>query len=110
MRDASRRSCGRIRCCWIPNAAGLEGFPLKSKRIEEERLLFDMAARSAEKRLVLMTSRLDESSDRERIPSQFFLRAAAAIRGSVVSIRDLAEGNIPGFRSVSLDNPAPCKR
>ena len=85
----------------------MEGLPLKSKRIEEERLLFDMAARSAEKRLVLMTSRLDESSDRERIPSQFFLRAAAAIRGSAVCIRDLTRGNIPGFRSVSLDNPAP---
>ena len=91
--DSERRRIGRL--------------PLKSRRMEEERLLFDMAARSAEKRLVLMTSRLDESSDRERIPSQFFLRAAAAIRKSVVTVRDLAEGNVPGFRSVSLDNPAP---
>jgi ATP-dependent helicase/nuclease subunit B len=91
--DSERRRIGRL--------------PIKSRRMEEERLLFDMAARSAEKRLVLMTSRLDESSDRERIPSQFFLRAAAAIRKSVVTVRDLAEGNIPGFRSVSLDNPAP---
>jgi RecB family exonuclease len=92
-----------------PERRQMENLPLKSKRIEEERLLFDMAARSAEKRLVLMTSRLDESSDRERIPSQFFLRAAAAIRGSAVSIRDLTRGNVPGFRSVSLDNPAPEK-
>ncbi len=91
--DSERRRIGRL--------------PIKSRRMEEERLLFDMAARSAEKRLVLMTSRLDESSDRERIPSQFFLHAAAAIRKSVVTVRDLAEGNIPGFRSVSLDNPAP---
>ena len=81
--------------------------PIKSMRMEEEKLLFDMAARSAEKRLVLMTSRLDESSDRERIPSHFFLRAAAAITKKVVAIRDLAEDTIPGFRSVSLDNPAP---
>ncbi len=93
--DSERRRIGRL--------------PIKAKRMEEERLLFDMAARSAEKRLVLMTSRLDESSDRERIPSQFFLRAAAAIRKKVVTIRDLAEGTIPGFRSVSLDNPAPMK-
>jgi ATP-dependent helicase/nuclease subunit B len=85
----------------------LEPLPLKSKRIEEERMLFDMAARSAEKRLVLITSRLDESSDRERIPSQFFLRAAAAIRGRAISIRELPE--VPGFRSVSLDNPAPTR-
>jgi RecB family exonuclease len=91
--DSERRRIGRL--------------PIKSRRMEEERLLFDMAARSAEKRLVLMASRLDESSDRERIPSQFFLRAAAAIRKRVVTVRDLAEGSIPGFRSVSLDNPAP---
>ncbi len=85
----------------------IEFLPLKSKRIEEERLLFDMAARSAEKRLVLITSRLDESSDRERIPSQFFMRAAGAVQGRSVSIRDLPD--VPGFRSVSLDNPAPAK-
>ncbi len=85
----------------------MEGVPLKSMRIEEERLLFDMAARSAEKRLVLITSRLDESSDRERIPSQFFLRTAGAIRGHSVAIRDLAD--VPGFRSISLDNPAPAQ-
>lgn len=84
----------------------IQYLPIKSKRIEEEKLLFDMAARAAEKRLILMTSRLDENSDRERIPSQFFLRAASAIRGSVVSLRDLTSGVIPGFRSVSLDDPA----
>ncbi len=87
----------------------MKNLPLKSKRIEEEKLLFDMTSRSAEKRLVLMTSRLDESSDRERIASQFFLRVAAASRGAVVSIRDLTPDVIPGFRSVSLDNPAPAK-
>ena len=85
----------------------IEMLSLKSKRVDEEKLLFDMAARSAERRLVLMTSRLDESSDRERIPSQFFLRVASAVRGGTVSIRDLSEGVIAGFRSVSLDNPAP---
>jgi len=85
----------------------LENLPLKKKRLEEERLLFDMAARSAMKRLVLMTSRLDESSDRERIPSQFFLRSAAAVCGDVVALRELTPESVPGFRSVSLDNPAP---
>lgn len=94
--DAERREIGRP-----------PQLPLKSQRGEEEKLLFDMAARSAERRLVLMTSRLDEGSDRERIPSEFFLRAAAAARGKPVGLRDLAEGIIPGFRSVSLENPAP---
>jgi RecB family exonuclease len=91
--DAERLRLGRL--------------PIKSKRMDEEKLLFDMAARSAEKRLVLMTSRLDESSDRERIPSQFFLRAASAVQGRAITIRDLAHGSLAGFRSVSLDNPAP---
>lgn len=83
--------------------------PLKSLRADEERLLFDMAVRAATKRLVLVTSRLDEGSDRERIPSDFFLRAAAAARGSPVGLPELAEGRIPGFRSVCLENlvPAP---
>jgi RecB family exonuclease len=94
--DAERRSIG-----------GLPRLPLKSQRGEEERLLFDMAARSAERRLVVMTSRLDEGSDRERIPSEFFLRVASAARGSVAGIRDIAEGAVPGLRSVSLENPAP---
>jgi RecB family exonuclease len=90
-----------------PERSLLENLPIRSRRIDEEKLLFDMAARSAEKRLVLMTSRLDENSDRERIPSQFFLRAASAVTGRAVAIRDLAEGVIPGFHSVSLDSPAP---
>ncbi len=86
---------------------GTGRLPLKAQRGDEEKLLFDMAARSAERRLVLMTSRLDESSDRERIPSEFFLRAAAAARGAPAAVRDLVEGGIPGLRSVGLDNPAP---
>ena len=87
--------------------SSLRTLPLKFKRIDEEKLLFDMAARSAGKRLVLMTSRLDESSDRERIPSQFFLRVASAVCGRAVAMRDLTGGVIAGFHSVSLDNPAP---
>jgi hypothetical protein len=84
--------------------------PERSLRGEEEKLLFDMAMRSAEKRLVLITSRLDEGSDRERIPSDFFLRAAAAAGGSTLGLRELAEDSVPGFRSVSLENPAPAER
>jgi ATP-dependent helicase/nuclease subunit B len=89
--------------------APMDGLPIKSKRMDEEKLLFDMAARSAEKRLVLMTSRLEEHSDRERLPSQFLLRVAAEIQGSAVTMRDLTQDAMAGFRSVSLDNPAPAK-
>ena len=79
--------------------------PLKSLRVEEEKLLFDIAVRSAEKRLVLMTSRLDEASDRECIPSQFFVRGAAAASGFAVSFAELTTDCVPGFRSTSLDDP-----
>jgi len=54
-----------------------------------------------------MTSRLDESSDRERMPSQFFMQVASWMRGCAITTRDLMQGEIAGFRSVSLDNPAP---
>ncbi len=81
--------------------------PLKAQRREEETLLFAMAARSAGKRLVLVTSRLDERTDRERIPSEFFLRVSEAAAGSPITLRDLREGYVPGFRSVNLENPAP---
>jgi ATP-dependent helicase/nuclease subunit B len=87
--------------------ARMGDLPLKSKRMDEEKLLFDMAARSAEKRLVLMTSRLEESSDREKLPSQFLLRVAAEIRGGAITMRDLTQETIEGFRSASLDHPAP---
>jgi ATP-dependent helicase/nuclease subunit B len=83
------------------------GLPLKFKRMDEEKLLFDMAARSAEKRLVLMTSRLEESSDREKLPSQFLLRVAAELQGGAITTRDLTQETLAGFRSASLDNPAP---
>jgi ATP-dependent helicase/nuclease subunit B len=92
-----------------PERSRMGDLPLKSKRIDEEKLLFDMAARSAEKRLVLLTSRLEESSDRERLPSQYFLRVAAELHGSAITLHDLTQETIAGFRSVSLDNPAPAK-
>ena len=91
--DAERRRLGNL--------------PLRGERVGEEKLLFDMAARSAWQRLVLITSRLDEGADREKIPSQFFLRAATAVSGGRITIRDLNFGNVPCFRSVSLDEPAP---
>jgi hypothetical protein len=81
--------------------------PLKSERVEEEKLLFAMTVRAAEKRLVLVASRLDESSDRERIPSGFFLRAAAAARGAAVGYAELTAESVPGFRAVRLDRIAP---
>jgi ATP-dependent helicase/nuclease subunit B len=81
--------------------------PLRRLRMDEERLLFDMSVRSAERRLVLLTSRLDESSDRERIPSDFFIRAASVLAGRPVALRDLNEETIRCYRSVSLEEPAP---
>jgi RecB family exonuclease len=83
--------------------------PLKSLRGDEENLLFQILVHAAEKRLVLMTSRLDESSDRERMPSQFFLRCAEAARGTSLTLREMTPEYVPGLRSVSLDDPGPGK-
>jgi ATP-dependent helicase/nuclease subunit B len=96
--DAERRQLGRPPL-----------LPLKSLRIDEEELLFAMAVGSAERRLVLVTSRLDEASDREKIPSQFFLRCAAAARGTPLTLNELNPEIVPALRSVSLDNPGPGK-
>ena len=85
----------------------LRSLPQRGARALEEKLLFDMAARSAEKRLILVTSRLDESADREKFPSLFFLRAASAASGGRITPGCLDAENIPGFRSVSLDAAAP---
>jgi ATP-dependent helicase/nuclease subunit B len=96
--DAERRQLGRPPL-----------LPLKSLRLDEEELLFAMAVRSAERRLVLVTSRLDEASDREKIPSQFFLRCAAAARGAALTLNELNPEIVPALRSVSLDDPGPGK-
>ena len=85
----------------------LRGVPLRGARAEEEKLLFDMAARSAMNRLILVTSRLDESADREKFPSLFFLRAASTACGGRISPGFSDVGKIPGFRLVSLDPTAP---
>jgi RecB family exonuclease len=91
--DAERRRLGSL--------------SLRGARAGEEKLLFDMAARSAARRLVLVTSRLDESADREKFPSLFFLRTASAASGGRIAPGGFDAGNIPGFRSVSLDAAAP---
>ncbi|MCL2878418.1 MAG: PD-(D/E)XK nuclease family protein, partial [Acidobacteria bacterium] len=87
----------------------LGSLPLRSARAGEERLLFDMAARSATGRLVLATSRLDENADREKFPSMFFLRAAAAVSGGRVTPGGFDAERVPGFRSVNLDAAAPAE-
>jgi len=93
--DAERRRLGNM--------------PLRAARAAEEKLLFDMAARSATKRLVLLTSRLNESADREKFPSLFFLRAASAASGGRIAPGGFDDVEIPGFRSVSLEAAAPGK-
>jgi len=93
--DAERRRLGRL--------------PLRGARADEEKLLFDMAARSAKRRLVLVTSRLDEIADSEKFPSQFFLRVASAASGGRVVPNGPDMEKIPGFRSVGLDAAAPAE-
>ncbi len=59
----------------------LRSLPDRSRRIDEERLLFRLAVGSARKVLVLTYPRLDPATARPRLPSTFVLRAHEALTG-----------------------------
>jgi RecB family exonuclease len=61
----------------------------KSRRREEERLLFALACQSARQRLVLTFSRLDPASGRTRVPSYFLLEVLGVLRGAAADYGDL---------------------
>ena len=63
--------------------------PLKSRRRDEEKLLFALAVQSARKRLVLTFPRLDAANARPRMPSHFLLRALEAVTGKACDFDDL---------------------
>lgn len=57
------------------------GLALKRLRPQEEALLFTLAVQSARERLILTFPRAETAGGRERLPSPFLLRAAAALSG-----------------------------
>jgi ATP-dependent helicase/nuclease subunit B len=80
--------------------------PLKAgRRLEEEKLLFRLAAGAALDRLVLTFPRLDIATGAERLPSSFLLAAVEALTGRAADFAGL-EG-YGGFSRIPLARPAP---
>lgn len=81
------------------NAAGDGSLPLKRRRLDEERLLFELVRQSAIGRLTISYSRKSGSGNTARLPSAFFLGAVAAAAGEeFLSIEDLERLAPPWFR------------
>ena len=84
--------------------------PLKSRRrLEEERLLFRLAAGAATERLILTFPRLEMVTAKERLPSSFLLATVEAITGERTDFEGLER--FKGFTRVPLsriasENPA----
>ena len=86
--------------------AGRPGLPTQDDRAGRERLLLQIAAGAAERRLYLSYPRLSVADARPRVPSFYALDVERALTGRVPDYRDLerAAGNRAGAR---LDWPAP---
>jgi RecB family exonuclease len=63
--------------------------PTSQDRLRRQRRLFHRALGQARERLVLSYPRADSRSGRERMPSLFFVAAAAALRGRPLSATEL---------------------
>lgn len=63
--------------------------PLKTRRLDEERLLFRIARAGAAESLLLCYPRLDAATARSRNPSPFLLGAAASLAGEPVDYERL---------------------
>ena len=73
---------------------------LRSDRLKEDKLLFRLAAGSASNLLILSYSRVEPLTGAERIPSEFILSAASALRGERCDLESLEE--LPFYRRVPL--------
>lgn len=86
------------------NESGLR-LPLKGRRVEEEELLFRLAAGAGTERVLLSYPRMEPASGRERQPSHFLLRAVEALTGRRADYKALAE--FPGVERISASACAP---
>jgi len=84
---------------------GPERLPLKTRRLEEERLLFRLARSCAAESILISYPRLDPATARPRNPSPFLLRIAAELEGERFDYRALDD--LPRMRRVSLSSLAP---
>ena len=97
--DAARRSLNA-------GAAGEPGLPVRDDRVGRERLLLQIAAGAALRRLYLSYPRLSVADSRPRVPSFYALDVERALTGKVPDYRDF-ERAAEGRASARLDWPAP---
>ena len=97
--DAARRSLNA-------GGAGDPGLPTRDDRVGRERLLLQIAAGAAVRRLYLSYPRLSVADSRPRVPSFYALDVERALTGKVPDYRDF-ERAAGGRASARLDWPAP---
>jgi len=71
-------------------APGVRPAPTSQDRLLEARRLFNRAASQATERLILSYPRADARTGRERMPSLFFVAAAAAREGRTLGVAELS--------------------
>ena len=97
--DTARRSLNA-------GGAGEPGLPTRDDRVGRERLLLQIAAGAAVRRLYLSYPRLSVADSRPRVPSFYALDVERALTGKVPDYRDF-ERAAEGRASARLDWPAP---
>jgi ATP-dependent helicase/nuclease subunit B len=75
-----------------------ERLPRKSRRPEEDRLLFTLLVQAATERLTLTYPRTDPLGRRERLPSPYLLELASALTGERADYGSLASGHGAALR------------
>jgi ATP-dependent helicase/nuclease subunit B len=82
-----------------------EPLPLKTEgRLEEERLLYRLAAGSAMEKLLLSFPRIEIGTGKERLPSSFLLATVKALTGESTDFQSLEK--FPGFVRIPLSEIA----
>jgi len=89
----------------INRILGAARLSLKARRQDEDRLLFELACRTAVESLLLSYPRVDPATTRVRLPSPFLLRAASEREGKPIDYESLEK--LDRTRRVSLSALAP---
>lgn len=81
----------------VNNVSATGRLPLKRRRLEEERMLFELARQSAMERLTVSYARRTNLTGSARLPSSLMLDLAATQSGSFQSIEEIEESRYAWF-------------
>lgn len=81
----------------VNRVAGAGSLPLKQRRLDEERLLFELARQSAREKLTVSYSRRTSLTGTPRLPSSLMLDLAAARAGRFQSIEEIERSDYDWF-------------